>query len=723
VTVLPEVYVPPLRIGADAVLASTLLIEPMVFASHFALVADLVTWPADITAVIERVRRRYSRHDAVLSLMETLRNQLPIPISAELAKRIAEGLEVRTALRATPMFYRDACRSALSRLLDLQAGSQASDDTASGRLARLGKLMAFSPTEMALLTYAVAYTIMPELQLFTQLAIEDRWRRQDFWQVALDTSTEVLAAALSPRGRLIGSGLLRARAGIPVLSEFWVEWLIKTDTDFTDSLVQPFAPRESPDGASRLPPEDREIVEALLQRDSVGINVLVYGKSAVDKRHLCSRLIREAGGTAYGLNPDIPQADLSAAVMVAQQLLRGTAHAVLVVEKSQAILSRALPELFALFGMSDEEDAEPLDARILAENPVPTLWLAGETRRFHPDTLARFLFHAEVLKGSRADRQAMVESLIARLPVATRHKAELVKLEGLSEQQVLAARRVADLTAGRSRKVYARHLLVAATRSQKALDRRGKDEARLPVTRYSLEYIHATGRFGPAQILKAFRHRPHGSLCLYGLPGTGKTQFAEHLARELSKPILIKRASEILDKYLGESEKRIAEAFDQAEEDGAILLLDEADSFLRDRNRSSHSWEVTTVNELLQRMERFEGIFVCTTNLYAQLDIAALRRFTFKLEFLPLTQGQRWAMFLNETGLLNKVLSPKRQGEYEERLLLMRDLTSGDFATVKRQCLLLGETLSPEEWLDQLDMEVRAKRRGDDNEIQMRLRG
>jgi len=89
-----------------------------------------------------------------------------------------------------------------------------------------------------------------------------------------------------------------------------------------------------------LPPEDREIVQALLQRDSAGINVLVYGKSAVDKRHLCSRLIREAGGPAYGLNPDIPDGDLSAAVIVAQQLLRDTAHAVLVVEKSQAIPAR-----------------------------------------------------------------------------------------------------------------------------------------------------------------------------------------------------------------------------------------------------------------------------------------------------------------------------------------------------------------------------------------------
>lgn len=182
---------------------------------------------------------------------------------------------------------------------------------------------------------------------------------------------------------------------------------------------------------------------------------------------------------------------------------------------------------------------------------------------------------------------------------------------------------------------------------------------------------------------------------------------------ELGKPLLIKRASDILDKYLGESEKRIAEMFDQATEEGAILLLDEADSFLRDRTLSRHSWEVTMVNELLQHMERFEDIFICTTNLYSHLDLAALRRFTFKLEFLPLNVHQRWEMFKNESEIDVPQLSEQLQGRYEEQLVFMHNLTSGDFATVKRQSRLLGETLTPEEWLEQLEIEVAAKRRID----------
>ena len=68
-----------------------------------------------------------------------------------------------------------------------------------------------------------------------------------------------------------------------------------------------------------------------------------------------------------------------------------------------------------------------------------------------------------------------------------------------------------------------------------------------------------------------------------------------------------------------------------------MLLLDEADSFLRSRRLAERNYEVTEVNEMLQGMERFAGIFICTTNLFDDLDEAALRRFTFKIRFHPLT--------------------------------------------------------------------------------------
>lgn len=714
---LPEAFIAPLRLIASESLSDLILGDPLLFAAHFANIHAAISWPTAVADIRLAVQGRYQRHDEVLALLEKLRDQVPVTPTAELAKRLAEGLEIHHVISGPD--YRKLCARQLTNLRGLEASDHGCGDlTPGGRVAELSTLLGFTPAQTRLLTFTLAYTLLPPLQLLTALLLDRPLARQGFWKAVLDLEGEALAEALSPHGRLAGSGLLVIRDHLPQVTSFWSQVLLDADTPLADLLVEPLEFKQSPGGASRLPAEDRDIVHALLKQDGsvAGINILFHGRPAVDKINLAHHLIREAGKVPYVLVDDIPERDRAAAVMVAQRLLHCQADPtpVLVLPAVQPILSRAISEDLLLFGIgADAHEAKPLDERILTENPLPTVWITTDPGRLHAETLARFLFHAEAMRGTRADRSALVESLIAALPLAAPDKMELARLEGLSAQQLLAARSVADLTAGDDAVAYARHLRIAATRSQKALSRRGKDEARLPVTTYSLDYLHTAGRFGPRQILQALRREPQGSLCLYGLPGTGKTQFAEHLATELGRPILIKRASELLDKYVGESEKRIAEMFDEAEEEDALLLLDEADSFLRDRTLSRHSWEVSTVNELLQRMERFGGIFACTTNLFGQIDAAALRRFTFKLEFLPLTVRQRWQMFVNEVGLAAMGNQESLQTLYEERLALMRDLTPGDFATVKRQCQILGEELSPEAWLDQLELEVRAKSRRD----------
>jgi SpoVK/Ycf46/Vps4 family AAA+-type ATPase len=120
---------------------------------------------------------------------------------------------------------------------------------------------------------------------------------------------------------------------------------------------------------------------------------------------------------------------------------------------------------------------------------------------------------------------------------------------------------------------------------------------------------------------------------------------------------------------------------------------------------------VTRVNELLQKMERFDGIVIMATNLFRDLDAAALRRFTFKMEFLELDVAQRWSMFLREAGLTETIanIAPAKKERWQLKLTLMKFLTPGDFATVKRQCIALDTQLSAEEWLDQLQIECDIK--------------
>jgi SpoVK/Ycf46/Vps4 family AAA+-type ATPase len=150
----------------------------------------------------------------------------------------------------------------------------------------------------------------------------------------------------------------------------------------------------------------------------------------------------------------------------------------------------------------------------------------------------------------------------------------------------------------------------------------------------------------------------------------------------------------------------MAAMFREAEAEKAVLLLDEADSFLQDRRGAQRTYEVTEVNEMLQGMERFAGIFVCTTNLMDRIDQAALRRFAFKIRFRPLTLPQRERMFVTEAlgGEAGRLGADARA-----RLAKLEHLCPGDFAAVKRQVEILAAQLSPEEFLEQLEAEHRIK--------------
>ncbi len=124
-------------------------------------------------------------------------------------------------------------------------------------------------------------------------------------------------------------------------------------------------------------------------------------------------------------------------------------------------------------------------------------------------------------------------------------------------------------------------------------------------------------------------------LLFSGGPGTGKTAFAQWLSTALGLPLVQKRASDLLSPLVGVTEQLIAGAFEEAEDLGAILLLDESDSLFIDRRRAERSWERSQTNELLTRMEAFSGILICCTNRREDFDTAAMRRFQWKVTFSP----------------------------------------------------------------------------------------
>jgi hypothetical protein len=121
-----------------------------------------------------------------------------------------------------------------------------------------------------------------------------------------------------------------------------------------------------------------------------------------------------------------------------------------------------------------------------------------------------------------------------------------------------------------------------------------------------------------------------------GASGTGKTMAAEVLANELRLDLYRIDLSQVVSKYIGETEKNLRRVFDAAEEGGAILLFDEADALFGKRSevKDSHDrYANIEVSYLLQRMEAYRGLAILTTNLKGGLDTAFQRRIRFVVQF------------------------------------------------------------------------------------------
>ena len=180
--------------------------------------------------------------------------------------------------------------------------------------------------------------------------------------------------------------------------------------------------------------------------------------------------------------------------------------------------------------------------------------------------------------------------------------------------------------------------------------------------------------------------RPGSSvrICSFGPPGTGKTAWARHLAEKLKQPLMIKRAADILDKYVGETEKNIDAIFKEAATTRSVLMLDEMDSFLPDRRNATRSWEVSQANQFLTAMEEYEGILICSTNLRDNLDPATMRRFDFKITFDYLKPDQACEVAFDLLELLKVELSKDGRGQLRAALTGM-NLCHGDFAVLLRR--------------------------------------
>lgn len=192
-----------------------------------------------------------------------------------------------------------------------------------------------------------------------------------------------------------------------------------------------------------------------------------------------------------------------------------------------------------------------------------------------------------------------------------------------------------------------------------------------------------------------------------GAPGTGKTQLGRHIAEIMGRPLLTKRMSDIMSCYVGESEKNVAAAFEEASEKKAVLMIDEADSLFTSRQGAHTSWEVSLTNEVLSQMEDFEGVFICTTNLLNNFDSAAMRRFDWKVAFLPSTPEARVKLYSTYFNNNQDISDNIKNVLIDSRL---NGICPGDFKAVWRKLRFIDDK-KPRDILSALITELNYKQK------------
>ena len=485
--------------------------------------------------------------------------------------------------------------------------------------------------------------------------------------------------------------------------------------------------------------DDVQLLSALLReavaRKEPGVNILLYGPPGTGKTELARVVAQAAGLELFEVEyadrdgNALSGRDRYRSLQIAQVFLKGTAHSVLLFDEVEDVFPPISSEAAQLMARAEHVAAPHTGSvsgkawvnQILETNAVPTLWVTNRIEQIDPAFRRRFAYHLELKSPPPGAREQLVRKTLEDVPVSDALVARLTERKGLTPAQIRTAVRFAQLATPPAPAATRRCSKTASKASAPVLDelierqlqhadqalgRRPDALQRPSATQYSLDMLNVQSRYELPRIVSALQARGHGCLCFHGAPGTGKTALAEHMAQQLGRPLMVRRASDLVSKFVGETEQHMAAMFREAEAEKAVLLLDEADSFLQDRRGAQRTYEVTEVNEMLQGMERFAGIFICTTNLMDRIDQAALRRFTFKIQFNPLTREQRERMFVVEA--LDGD-APSLTDAQRGRLARLDQLCPGDFAAVKRQVEILAEALPPDEFLAQLEAEHRIK--------------
>ena len=390
-------------------------------------------------------------------------------------------------------------------------------------------------------------------------------------------------------------------------------------------------------------PESLEICGDLLKGKNP-VSILFYGKPGSGKTELAKAVCKDTGKKVFIFKNEAETNDRSSVLgRLVCLLSMDRQDSILIVDEADSLI-KTLD--FTFFGPIPTKTKGTIN-KMLENNRDKVIYIINHKQQIDESTRRRFTFSLKFEAMPANQLRSIAKSKIAPMELSDNTKEQILqlfdkyKLTGQSVDNIVKTIEGMDC---KEEETLLRKVQIVM--KENALLLSGKSKMRDTVkAEYDPTVLNAS--MDPLKIVEMVQNAAKFAeknkctesgvrMLFYGLSGTGKTELARYISEQLGKPIVLKRASDILGKFVGENEQNIRDALAEAEASDAILLFDEADSFFYNRNQAQRSWERSTVNEFLTQMEEFSGILICTTNLRNIMDPAMQRRFHIMVEFKPM---------------------------------------------------------------------------------------
>ena len=438
------------------------------------------------------------------------------------------------------------------------------------------------------------------------------------------------------------------------------------------------------------------LLTGALHQHRQGVNILIWGEPGTGKTQFVRMLAQQVKVQLLEVCPHDSSGEPIAPNLRVRnfnmaQKFYGDQPCLLMFDECEEVL----PKRFAPF--SDESGIGPRKSWInktLETNAIPTFWIANSLEDFDSAYLRRFSLCMEMPTAPLSQRCEILTRTLGNAisPQALTRIAEHDQVTpGILSKAAEVLEIMTTHSAPQEDHVHDERVIHMINSTLKAQGKAPIVEAEPKPQQAHFEPAWLNTQVDLHALCSQLRKTPNARLCLSGPPGTGKTAFGQWLAAELGMKHLSYKVSDLLSRYVGETEKEIAAAFARAREEQAVLQFDEVDSFLQERSRAAKQWEITQVNQMLTELDAYEGVFIATTNLADQLDTASLRRFDITLEFGHLSAEAAHQMFIRTCQALGL---DDASTISTDQVVALGALTPGDFAQLQRRARLIAPTSS-----------------------------